>query len=120
MTRKKQIGNLGESLVKDYLISLDYQIIAQQWHCPLGEIDIIATNNEWLVFVEVKTRSVQNWDEDGLLAISISKQQKLILTAQSFLVNYPDPDKSVRFDVALVHHDRGNYHLKTYLMGAFD
>ena len=119
MTRQKKIGDRGEHLVKDYLVSLGYQIIAQQWHCPLGEIDLIATKDDWLVFVEVKTRSGGNWDENGLLAISPSKRRKIILTAQSFLTQYKE-EKAIRFDIALVHHRGEDYQLLTYLEGAFD
>ena len=120
MTRNKKIGDLGENLVKDYLLSLGYEIIAQKWHCPWGEIDLIATQPGWLVFVEVKTRSVLNWDEGGLLAISPAKQKKLRLTAQAFLEDYNDRGSASRFDVALVEHKQGNYQIVTYLAGAFD
>lgn len=120
MTRNKKIGDLGENLVKDYLLAQGYEIVAQNWRCPWGEVDLIATNPSWLVFVEVKTRSVFNWDEQGLLAIAPGKQKKLLLTAQTFLGHYDDGGKSARFDVALVEHKQGNYQIVTYLAGAFD
>ncbi len=119
MNFNKKIGDRGEDLVKDYLLSLGYQIVAQKWHCSYGEIDLIAAKENWLVFVEVKTRSVRNWDENGLLAISVTKQKKIILSAQSFLASNPS-EQCIRFDVALVQQDRGQYNLVTYLVGAFE
>ncbi|MFN3360207.1 MAG: YraN family protein [Pseudanabaenaceae cyanobacterium] len=119
MSDRKQVGDKGENLVRDYLVSLGYTILAQKWRCLYGEVDLIVTKSEWLVFVEVKTRSVRNWDSNGLLAISAAKQQKLVLTAQTYLAQHPALAQSLRFDVALVQHDRYHYRLVDYLVHAF-
>ena len=63
------IGDLGEALVVSWLKAQDYQLLHQNWHCRWGEIDIIALSKSTLIFVEVKTRSRNNWDELGLLSI---------------------------------------------------
>ena len=57
MTDKKTIGNLGEELATEILKANGYYIIRRNFSCPYGEIDIVAIKNKVLSFIEVKTRS---------------------------------------------------------------
>jgi putative endonuclease len=122
----KALGNLGENLVIELLKAQGWQILATQWHCPWGELDIVASDRlTWLIFVEVKTRSFVNWDLNGAMAITKSKQKKLHLSALEFLGMHPQLSHlSCRFDVALVTSKltiRGlkNLALHTYIESAF-
>ncbi len=101
------LGKIGEELVAQWLSQQEYSIVAHRWRCRRGEIDIIALlREEVLAFVEVKTRSQNNWDADGLLAITAKKQSKLSQTALFFLAQYPNLSSLIcRFDVALVKVD---------------
>jgi putative endonuclease len=104
-------GSLAEALVAQWLIGQGWEILEQRWHCPLGELDLVAYRSSSLsktsanlVFVEVKARSSSNWDADGVLAVNAQKQKKLWRSAQLFLATYPAlSELPCSFDVALVH-----------------
>ena len=105
----KEIGIWGEKLVGRWLEIQDYEILQQNWLCRWGEIDLIAQDrvSKAIAFVEVKTRSKNNWDENGLLAIDSAKQEKIIKTASLFLAKYPQlAELPCRFDVALVSYKK--------------
>ncbi len=100
-----QIGVLGELLIGRWLQLQNYELLSQNWHCRWGEIDLIAQNKatKEIAFIEVKTRSTHNWDENGLLAINAVKQQKIIHTATLYLSQNPHlAELPCRFDVGLV------------------
>ncbi len=101
------IGRLGEEIIAKWLEQQNHQIIAQRWRCREGEIDLIALKEKTntLIFVEVKTRNLRNWDENGLLAINEQKQAKILLTAETFLSKNPDYSQyNCRFDLALLNY----------------
>jgi len=104
------LGQLGEQLTAQWLEAQGWEILASRWRCRWGELDLVAYHSGFLkktenslIFVEVKTRQLKNWDADGLLAITPQKQQKLYRTAEMFLASYPQySDVNCRFDLALV------------------
>ncbi|AFY38251.1 UPF0102 protein yraN [[Leptolyngbya] sp. PCC 7376] len=127
-TKNKIIGDRGEKFICEYLEQNQWEIVATQWHCRYGELDIVAfqTTQKILAFVEVKTRRSQGVDEQGLLAITPTKQQKIIKAALQFLAEFPQYENyGCRFDVALVSY-LGNtpktyeFQLEQYLDSAFE
>lgn len=81
---KNQIGMRGEALAVDFLKKKQYVIIEQNWRCRLGEIDIVAKNDDELVFCEVKTRRAES-TQVALVNITESKREKMIRAAQYYL-----------------------------------
>lgn len=116
----KAVGDRGEMLVTELLKTNGWEILATQWRCRWGEVDVIACDRQWLLFIEVKTRSDRNWDSDGSLAITPKKQAKILKTASIFLSQYPQlVTLACRFDVALVHRNESSIYLQTYIEEAF-
>jgi putative endonuclease len=104
MVNNKELGNLGESIACDYLLTQGYHIIQRNFSCKVGELDIIASDNDVLVFIEVKTRTS---DRFGLPseAVSYSKQKKIAKTALSYIAYKKLFDYMSRFDVIEVSID---------------
>jgi len=105
-TLRQQQGDRGETLVCAHLQAQGWQILAQQWRCRWGELDVVARKGSTLAFIEVKTRGQSSWDASGRLSITCRKQQKLIRAAMTFLNRFPQlADLNCRFDVALIQQD---------------
>ncbi|MFQ3584961.1 MAG: YraN family protein [Cyanobacteriota bacterium] len=124
-TSLQNTGDAGEDWVRQYLDRQGWQILAQQWRCRWGELDLVASRAGVLAFVEVKTRSPGSWDHVGLLAVGIRKQQRLIRAAQVFLSQHPHLSEwPCRFDIALVERRTSQegtvYALVDYREGAFE
>ncbi len=122
----RPIGDRGEAAVVAWLEAQQWQIVARNWRCRWGELDVVACSPSGeLAFVEVKTRRPHNWDANGLGAVSRRKQEKLIRAAQAFLQAAPQwQDSPCRFDVALVLYQPspagGGYCVQQYLEHAFN
>lgn len=100
--KNKITGAIGEKLAVSYLIKNNYKIIDRNFKCKLGEIDIIATIDDVVVFVEVKTRKslIYGYPYE---AVTLSKQQKIIKTAHSYIKLKKIMDKQYRFDIIEVY-----------------
>lgn len=83
--RSAVVGKAGEDFVAQYLRSKGYIIIKRNWRdSRFGELDIVAENNEYIVFVEVKTRQ-KNALISGVEAVDSAKQQRTKNAAQTFM-----------------------------------
>ncbi len=94
------IGKSGEDFVADYLRDKDYIVIKQNFSNRYGEIDIIAESDDYILFVEVKTRKSDAL-VSGLDAVDRDKQNRIMNLANDFLSKF-ETQKSPRFDVAEV------------------
>lgn len=101
MTDKQRLGQRGEQLAADFLVQRGYIVIARNWHCPGGELDIVAKQGDLWVFIEVKT--VRSSDIQRALAqVTPGKQQRLIRAVQLFLVQQQQDEAEWRLDVMAV------------------
>jgi putative endonuclease len=98
---RKNLGKLGEKLISKYLKEQGYQIIDQNYRTRYGEIDIVAKDGDFFVFVEVKTRTNRmfGFPEE---AIDARKQHKLAVTAEHYLASHHLYEKNYRIDSVAV------------------
>lgn len=98
---RKQLGHWGEELAVEYLVSEGYSIIDRNVHTPYGEIDIIASQLNSCVFVEVKTRSTTNF---GMPEVSVTpvKLKHMIDAIEFYIQEHPDFDFDWRIDVIAI------------------
>lgn len=99
------LGQTGEDQAAQYLANKGYQILGRNWRCSHGEIDIIAQDQQGLVFVEVKTR--RRSLEQGWEAITPKKRQRMIGCAYAYLSAHQLDDKTLwRIDVIVIQIKR--------------
>ena len=82
------LGVDGERLAREYLEASGFKGLEQNFISRFGEIDIIATKQNYLCFVEVKTRSSKGNLATGLESISLAKQQRIIKSAEYYLATH--------------------------------
>ncbi|NLZ38117.1 MAG: YraN family protein [Firmicutes bacterium] len=97
----RKIGLRGEDIAVSHLKDNGYKILARNWRCERGELDIVAKDGEILVFVEVKTRRT---DRHGTPAeaVDIRKQERLRLLALYYIHQTGTTAPAYRFDVVAV------------------
>lgn len=102
---KREIGQRGEEYAVNYLRRKDYDIVARNWRCVYGEIDIIAQDGAALVFVEVRTRTTSL--DDALVSVTPRKQARFLRAIYAYLAAHDIPDDAAwRADVVAVLCDR--------------
>ncbi len=94
----KELGKKGEDAAVRFLAQRHYEIVDRNWVCSAGEVDIVAEDEEALVFVEVKTRSncSKGLPEE---AVTPAKRRRYEKIAAFYLRDHPVATKQVRFDV---------------------
>jgi putative endonuclease len=102
----RDFGTRGEDFTASYLTKLGWTILARNFRAGrLGELDIVARDGEYLAFVEVKTRSGNQYGTPGE-AVSYAKQANIRRLAQAYMERYKLHNLPVRFDVAELLMDR--------------
>jgi len=105
MGRNNLVGSWGESLAGEYLRKKHYKLVAMNYRCRYGEVDLIVANKRYLVFVEVKLRKSDRFAA-ALEHVDQHKQQRLRTTAEFFLSEYQTALQP-RFDVIEIYAPEG-------------
>ena len=101
-TATREKGRQAEDIAADFLESSGYRIVERNFTCRIGEIDIIARENEELVFVEVRSRSSQR-TVNPAYSVNRTKQHKIARVAQYYLATRCRDTPPSRFDVVIVN-----------------
>jgi putative endonuclease len=102
----QRIGRWGEEIAAHYLESKGYALLSRNVHTAHGEIDIIASKEAAVIFIEVKTRSSHSfgYPEDS---VTLRKQAHMLSAAQDYLQAHPESSESWQFDVIAIERKPG-------------
>lgn len=107
---------MGEQLAVDYLQGLGLRVLARNWRCRYGELDIIAADAQAVVFVEVKTRTGEQFGGVAY-AVTPAKVRRLRRLAGLWLAQQDTRWASVRLDVVTVRMGPGRSPEITHIEG---
>ena len=101
--RRQRLGKLGEDLATRHLAARGYEILARNWRCREGELDLVARDGECLALVEVRTRrgTAAGSPEES---ITPAKQARLITLADAYVQEHDWPG-NWRIDVIAIEMD---------------
>jgi putative endonuclease len=122
--RRKARGAIGEAAAVERLRALGIAILATNWRCRIGELDIIAEQGGVILFIEVRTRAAASLSAFGtpLESITMKKQNTLRRCAEAYLQRLPSkqPHPRIRFDcIAVLLNDRDEPIVVEHLQDAF-
>jgi putative endonuclease len=100
MSDKMETGGMGEKLAADFLVSKGFKVVEQNYRWRKAEIDLIVQREDWLIFVEVKTRSSNAWGEPE--SFVGDDQRRLIYGAAEEYIFSTDWQGNIRFDIVSV------------------
>lgn len=108
LNSRQLLGKKGEEAAAEYLQKIGYTIVSRNYRTKLGEIDIIAMENSFIVFVEVKTRAGDSYGSPAA-AVTLKKQRQICKAALCYLTNRKLLDAPARFDVVSVRFHNNKF-----------
>lgn len=115
--RPDPLGPRGEDAAAKFLRGLGYKILARNYRCKLGEIDIVARDGKTLVFAEVKTRAAS--DPEPEEQVNAHKRRQISRCAEVYLSRYSNVQPPSRFDIVAIVWPRNQPPKITHYMDAF-
>ena len=110
---KKLLGRAGELKAAEYLKKKGYKVLQTNYKTHLGEIDIIAEQQSEIVFVEVKTRTSEDFGLPSE-AVNAKKIEKYYKVATEYLVRTKKTDSPCRFDVIEIENGQINHIINAF------
>ncbi len=111
-------GILGEQAARKHLGRLGLKYLTANFRSKRGEVDLIFRHDDCLVFVEVKTRSSEDWTRPAA-AVDARKRRLLSQTALDYLRRIKNPEVKIRFDIVEVLLDDGEVREVRHLPNTF-
>ena len=118
MARKDELGRLGEDCAAAFLAGAGYVVVARNWRCAQGEIDLIVAKDGDIVFVEVKTRSGVGYGHP-FEAITVRKLARMRRLAGAWCRQSGWRARHIRIDAIAVINRPGREPLVEHLEGVF-
>ncbi|UPK46205.1 YraN family protein [Paenibacillus pabuli] len=103
---RQQKGRLGEEAACEWLREHNYRILKRNWRCRSGEIDIVASHEGMIIFIEVRSRSGTAQYGTPQESVDIRKMQQVRATASVYLQMTGETNHQIRFDVIAVMLDK--------------
>jgi len=115
---RRALGARGEELTAEHYVADGYEILARNWRCRQGELDLVLLRDRVLVFCEVKTRRSDRFGSP-IEAITRDKRQRIRVLAGRWLDEHEAVVREVRFDVSSVTFAAGGRAIVDVMEGAF-
>lgn len=118
-SRTAALGRYGEQLAAEHLAAAGMTVLARNWRCDRGELDLVLRDLDGtVVFCEVKTRAGTGFGTPAE-AVGRVKARRLRLLACRYLLEHPSGGAPLRFDVVGIVRRRGEAPQLTHLRAAF-
>ncbi|MFZ6037521.1 MAG: YraN family protein [Bacteroidota bacterium] len=110
MAQHNELGKMGEEAAARLMLEKGYNIVDRNWTFHGYEIDIVAENEAFIVFLEVKTRTSVQWGNPEDF-VSTARQRRMVEAADHYLIEHAI-DKPARFDIVGVVWNRGKFEIE--------
>ena len=111
----KAIGDYGEKIAAEYLKSNGYKILDMNFRNKVGEIDIICTFNNILIFCEIKSRYTNSYG-NPIESVTYSKQKQIIKLSNLYILSKKYFNYNIRYDVIEINLNNSNDFFKLNLL----
>jgi putative endonuclease len=103
---RRKLGKQAEQFAAEHLEASGYRVIARNWRCPRGELDLICEKDGCIIFVEVRSRRLTGTYGTPEESVNARKQRQVRDTARYYLYAAGLLDRCSRFDAFTVVFDR--------------